>query len=109
MNPDPYKGLFGGAHCRDSPVQTLRPCICAAGTCSASEAYLEQFDETFKYSLPKGGQVAAFFAESIQVKAFFWPTVWEFADFTTTHIFREINLKAKSSDFLNTNVSSSST
>ena len=76
MNPDPYKGLFGGAHCRDSPVQTLRPCTCAAGTCSASEAYLEQFDETFKYSLPKGGQVAAFFAESIQVKVFFWRTVW---------------------------------
>ena len=26
MNPDPYKGLFGGKNCRDSPVQTQRDC-----------------------------------------------------------------------------------
>ncbi len=68
MNPDPYKGLFGGAHCRDSPVQTQRQCSCEQGQCQASEGYLNQFDEIFKYSLPKDGKVAAFFAESIQVK-----------------------------------------
>ena len=67
MNPDPYRGIFGGAHCRDSPVQALRKCDCAAGTCQASGAYLNQFDEVFKYSLPKDGKIAAFFAESIQV------------------------------------------
>jgi len=26
MNPDPYKGIFGGKNCRDSPVQVLRNC-----------------------------------------------------------------------------------
>ena len=67
MNPDPYNGLFGGSNCRDSPVQTQRACNCQAGTCNASEAYLNQFDELFKYTLPKGGKLAAFFAESIQV------------------------------------------
>ena len=69
MNPDPYKGLFGGSYCRDSPVQALRQCNCTAnGQCSATEAYLKQLDEIFKYSLPKDGKVAAFFAESIQVR-----------------------------------------
>ena len=48
-------------------MQTLRSCDCPEGHCTASEAYLDQFDEVFKYSLPKGGQVAGFFAESIQV------------------------------------------
>ena len=67
MNPDPYKGLFGGAHCRDSPVQAQRPCQCQVGECAAGPAYLDQMDEVFKYSLPKGGKVAGFFAESIQV------------------------------------------
>ena len=68
MNPDPFKGLFGGSHCRDSPVQTLRSCGCPPqGKCEAADGYLNQFDETFKYSLPKGGKVAGFFAESIQV------------------------------------------
>ena len=23
MNPDPYKGIFGGANCRDSPAQVI--------------------------------------------------------------------------------------
>jgi hypothetical protein len=26
MNPDPYKGIFGGKKCRDSPIQTQRDC-----------------------------------------------------------------------------------
>ena len=28
MNPDPYRGPWGGGHCRDSPVQTDRTCGC---------------------------------------------------------------------------------
>ena len=44
-----------------------RKCNCEPTTCEASNAYLNQLDEVFKYSLPKGGKVAAFFAESIQV------------------------------------------
>merc|ERR1719220_1164387 len=65
MNPDPYNGLFGGSHCRDSVVQTTRKCTCGP-ICEASDAYLNQLDEVFKYSLPKDGKLAAFFAESIQ-------------------------------------------
>ena len=30
MNPDPYRGPWGGGHCRDSPVQTERSCGCPA-------------------------------------------------------------------------------
>jgi len=68
MNPDPYIGLFGGKHCRDSPVQVQgRDCDCAAdGACKATTDYMTQFDEVVKYSLPKGKSMAAFFAESIQ-------------------------------------------
>ena len=49
-------------------MQTQRTCKCQEGFCQASEAYLGQLDEHFKYSLPKGGKVAGFFAESIQVQ-----------------------------------------
>lgn len=66
MNPDPYQGLWGGKHCRDSPVQTTRDCSCAAGECEAADKYYTQLEEVFKYSLPRG-KVAGLFAESIQV------------------------------------------
>ncbi|XP_022246511.1 alanine--glyoxylate aminotransferase 2, mitochondrial-like isoform X1 [Limulus polyphemus] len=65
MNPDPYKGLWGGSHCRDSPVQTQRQCSCETNQCQATNQYIEQLQEIFKYSLPKK-RIAAFFAESIQ-------------------------------------------
>ncbi|XP_032573506.1 alanine--glyoxylate aminotransferase 2, mitochondrial isoform X2 [Drosophila sechellia] len=64
MNPDPYQGIWGGSNCRDSPVQTTRECQCTAG-CQAGDAYYNELEETFKYSLPRG-KVAAMFAESIQ-------------------------------------------
>ena len=54
MNPDPYKGLFGGKHCRDSPIQVTRNCDCQEGTCNAVGDYMNQFEEVVKYSLPKG-------------------------------------------------------
>ena len=54
MNPDPYKGLFGGKHCRDSPIQADRHCECQEGHCSATGAYMDQYEEVVKYSLPKG-------------------------------------------------------
>eukprot|EP00096_Caligus_rogercresseyi_P010142 TRINITY_DN3594_c0_g1_i4.p1 TRINITY_DN3594_c0_g1~~TRINITY_DN3594_c0_g1_i4.p1 ORF type:complete len:475 (+),score=105.19 TRINITY_DN3594_c0_g1_i4:43-1467(+) len=67
MNPDPYKGLWGGAHCRDSPSQTERSCTCdPSGPCLAGSHYLDQLNEIGMYSLPKGGKAAALFAESIQ-------------------------------------------
>ncbi|XP_026464938.1 alanine--glyoxylate aminotransferase 2, mitochondrial-like [Ctenocephalides felis] len=65
MNPDPYQGIWGGAHCRDSPVQTDRKCDCDIDHCRAGDLYYKQLKEVFKYSLPRG-RVAAFFAESIQ-------------------------------------------
>nr|XP_014098655.2 alanine--glyoxylate aminotransferase 2, mitochondrial isoform X1 [Bactrocera oleae] len=66
MNPDPYLGLWGGAACRDSPIQTDRKCDCTQETgCLAGARYYEQLEEVFKYSLPRG-RVAAMFAESIQ-------------------------------------------
>ncbi|KAJ8877938.1 hypothetical protein PR048_022397 [Dryococelus australis] len=65
MNPDVYRGVWGGAHCRDSPIQTVRECSCTPGECAASEQYYGQLEEVFKYSLPRG-RIAGIFAESIQ-------------------------------------------
>ena len=36
MNPDVYRGPWGGANCRDSPVQTDRSCSCQPGQCMVS-------------------------------------------------------------------------
>ncbi|XP_025830046.1 alanine--glyoxylate aminotransferase 2, mitochondrial-like [Agrilus planipennis] len=65
VNPDVYKGLWGGSKCRDSPVQALRVCSCKGSECEAKDNYIKQFKELFDYSLPKKG-AAAFIAESIQ-------------------------------------------
>lgn len=65
MNPDVYRGPWGGANCRDSTIQTDRTCDCAPGTCTAGDMYLEQFEDVVRHSGPKSG-FAAFFAESIQ-------------------------------------------
>ena len=61
MNPDVYRGPWGGQACRDSPVQTDRPCSCAAGQCHAEDMYIEQFNDVLRHSCPKSG-VAGFFA-----------------------------------------------
>merc|ERR1719334_865485 len=65
MNADVYRGPWGGAHCRDSPVQTDRQCVCAAGLCMAEEMYLEQLADVLRHCTPQQ-RVAAFIAESIQ-------------------------------------------
>ena len=65
MNPDVYQGLWGGSHCRDSPVQTNRQCDCKPNECHACDMYFGQLEEVFKYSVPTG-KVAGLFAESIQ-------------------------------------------
>lgn len=64
MNPDPYKGLWGGSSCRDSPVQPDRKCSCGVNQCKACDMYIAQLDELLTCSLPK--KIAGFFAESIQ-------------------------------------------
>ncbi|XP_010741110.3 alanine--glyoxylate aminotransferase 2, mitochondrial [Larimichthys crocea] len=64
MSPDVFRGVWGGSHCRDSPVQTIRECSCAQGHCMANEKYIGQLKEAFSTSLPS--QIAAFFGEPIQ-------------------------------------------
>ncbi|XP_062268483.1 alanine--glyoxylate aminotransferase 2, mitochondrial [Platichthys flesus] len=64
MCPDVFRGPWGGSHCRDSPVQTIRDCGCAQGHCMANEQYIGQLKETFATSVPS--RIAAFFAEPIQ-------------------------------------------
>ena len=66
MNPDVYRGPWGGKNCRDSPVQTDRNCECKPGECQACDQYVNQVQDVLQHSAPKGGKVAAFFAESIQ-------------------------------------------
>lgn len=65
MNPDVYRGIWGGVNCRDSPIQTSRKCSCEPRECEAKEKYVEQVEELFYYNLAKGN-LAGFFAESIQ-------------------------------------------
>jgi alanine-glyoxylate transaminase/(R)-3-amino-2-methylpropionate-pyruvate transaminase len=63
---DVYRGVWGGNKCRDSPVQSLRECSCNTNECNACDKYVEQFNDVLIHSTPKGGKIAAFFAESIQ-------------------------------------------
>ncbi|XP_005093514.1 alanine--glyoxylate aminotransferase 2, mitochondrial [Aplysia californica] len=65
MNPDPYRGPWGGKHCRDSPAQPGRACDCAEGECQACDMYVDQLEDVMRYSMPKG-RVGAFIAEVIQ-------------------------------------------
>ncbi|KAG8512667.1 Alanine--glyoxylate aminotransferase 2, mitochondrial, partial [Galemys pyrenaicus] len=87
MCPDVFRGPWGGSHCRDSPVQTIRKCSCAPGPmgkeggtwchchifkfcilftdcCQAKDQYIEQFKETLSTTVAKS--IAGFFAEPIQ-------------------------------------------
>uniref|UniRef100_A0A8C5P0W9 Alanine--glyoxylate aminotransferase 2, mitochondrial n=1 Tax=Jaculus jaculus TaxID=51337 RepID=A0A8C5P0W9_JACJA len=64
MCPDVFRGPWGGSHCRDSPVQTIRKCSCAPDCCQAKEQYIEQFKDTLNTSVAKS--IAGFFAEPIQ-------------------------------------------
>jgi alanine-glyoxylate transaminase/(R)-3-amino-2-methylpropionate-pyruvate transaminase len=70
MNPDPYRGIWGGQYCRDSPIQTTRSCNCQKDHCQASDRYVEQLDELLKYEVSKK-RVAGMFIESIQVSSLF--------------------------------------
>ena len=53
MNPDPYRGIWGGRYCRDSPVQPTRSCDCSQDHCQASDRYVEQVDEILNYEVSK--------------------------------------------------------
>ncbi|XP_004647254.1 alanine--glyoxylate aminotransferase 2, mitochondrial isoform X1 [Octodon degus] len=64
MCPDVFHGPWGGSHCRDSPVQTIRTCSCAPDCCQAKDQYIEQFKDTLNTSV--ASSIAGFFAEPIQ-------------------------------------------
>jgi alanine-glyoxylate transaminase/(R)-3-amino-2-methylpropionate-pyruvate transaminase len=66
MNPDVFRGPWGGKNCRDSPIQTQRTCSCNPNECEACDRYVEQVQDVLLHCVPKGGKVAAFIAESIQ-------------------------------------------
>jgi len=67
MNPDMYRGLWGGPGYRDCPVLPHGVEYATDEECGAVEdLYLNQLEEVIRYSLPKGKSVAGFFAESIQ-------------------------------------------
>ncbi|XP_065915308.1 alanine--glyoxylate aminotransferase 2, mitochondrial-like [Dysidea avara] len=63
-NPDVFRGVWGGANCRDSLSQTTRSCSCGDGACEAGDNYANQLKDVLMHSCPK--KVAAFFAEPIQ-------------------------------------------
>jgi len=65
MNPDPYRGPWGGKNCRDSPVQVDRQCSCKPNECKAKDEYIKQLEDLVITTLPKN-RVAGFIAESIQ-------------------------------------------
>lgn len=46
-------------------MQTIRDCDCSYDKCKATDDYIEDIKDMFKYSLPKG-KCAGMFAESIQ-------------------------------------------
>jgi len=67
MNPDTYRGLWGGPGYRDCPVLPDGVTRASEEECrEVEDRYLEQMEEVVKYTLPKGNSLAGFFAESIQ-------------------------------------------
>ncbi|XP_070575625.1 alanine--glyoxylate aminotransferase 2, mitochondrial-like isoform X2 [Ptychodera flava] len=64
MNADVFRGPYGGAHCRDSPVQTIRSCDCPSGQCQANDKYVHQVEDLLNHSCPKS--IAGIFIEPIQ-------------------------------------------
>ncbi|KAL3275101.1 hypothetical protein HHI36_019872 [Cryptolaemus montrouzieri] len=65
MNPDIFRGIWGGSHCRDSPVQTSRQCSCSSSECQACDKYIDVLKNEFRSTISRG-KLAGFFAESIQ-------------------------------------------
>ncbi|MBN3305303.1 AGT2 aminotransferase, partial [Amia calva] len=62
--PDVFRGPWGGSHCRDSPVQTIRDCNCSPGCCNANDMYIEQLKDVLNTSVPE--RIAGLFTEPIQ-------------------------------------------
>ncbi|XP_043345102.1 alanine--glyoxylate aminotransferase 2, mitochondrial isoform X2 [Cervus elaphus] len=93
MCPDIFRGPWGGSHCRDSPVQTIRKCSCAPDCCQAKDQYIEQFKDTLSTSVAKS--IAGFFAEPIQVQTGFGRLGSHFWGFQTHDVLPDIVTMAK--------------
>ncbi|XP_070630884.1 alanine--glyoxylate aminotransferase 2, mitochondrial isoform X2 [Bos indicus] len=93
MCPDIFHGPWGGSHCRDSPVQTIRKCSCAPDCCQAKDQYIEQFKDTLSTSVAKS--IAGFFAEPIQVQTGFGRLGSHFWGFQTHDVLPDIVTMAK--------------
>ncbi|XP_040435014.1 alanine--glyoxylate aminotransferase 2, mitochondrial isoform X2 [Falco naumanni] len=93
MLPDVFRGIWGGSHCRDSPVQTVRKCSCSEGVCHANNQYIEQFKDTLNTCVPKA--IAGFIAEPIQVQTGFGRTGSHFWGFQTHDVVPDIVTLAK--------------
>nr|XP_032650732.1 alanine--glyoxylate aminotransferase 2, mitochondrial isoform X4 [Chelonoidis abingdonii] len=93
MLPDVFRGPWGGSHCRDSLVQTIRKCSCSQGCCEANDQYIEQFKDTLSTCVPKA--IAGFIAEPIQVQTGFGRTGSHFWGFQTHGVVPDIVTMAK--------------
>ncbi|KAK9891915.1 hypothetical protein WA026_017399 [Henosepilachna vigintioctopunctata] len=65
MNPDVFRGIWGGSNCRDSLAQTSRHCSCREKECEACDNYIRMLKSEFQSTVGPG-KLAGFFAESIQ-------------------------------------------
>lgn len=68
INPDVYRGPWGGAKCRDSKAQAQRKCNCSDEVCNASMMYADQLEDLLIHSCHK--KIAGFIAEPIQVMVY---------------------------------------
>ncbi|KAL2718334.1 hypothetical protein V1478_012210 [Vespula squamosa] len=67
FNPGLQKYLSCDSKCKDCSVPGVKDtCNCSNGECVLYQKYLDEFEDIFRYSLPRKGGVAAFIAESIQ-------------------------------------------
>ncbi|KAK2581635.1 hypothetical protein KPH14_002136 [Odynerus spinipes] len=66
-NPGLHKNLWSTSRCKDCSAPAVKDtCNCTDNKCVVLDRYFEEFEDTFRFSLPRKGGVAAFIAESIQ-------------------------------------------
>ncbi|XP_047358353.1 alanine--glyoxylate aminotransferase 2, mitochondrial isoform X2 [Vespa velutina] len=67
FNPGLQKYLSCDSKCKDCSVPGVKDtCNCSKDECVLFQKYLDEFEDIFRYSLPRKRGVAAFIAESIQ-------------------------------------------